>query len=240
MNWPQFQSYLFQTFIRYGERELERAGLARIGYVSELQTAAANILNRFMNLTYAFGVAGLQNYGILNNPFLSASLTPAPKAYGGTAWFSNGAPAATANEVFADIQALINKLILQGGGAIEMEDPMTLAMSPSSKVAMTFTNSFGVNVEALLKENFPNLKVETAVQYGVVSASNPNGVAGGNLMQLIAKAVDGQQVVHSAFNEKMRAHKIIAEFSAWAQKMTSGTWGTILRLPAGVVSMLGI
>ena len=81
MNWPQFQSYLYQTFIRYGEREAERAGLGRLNYVGELQGSAAMLLNRFANLTYAFGISGLQNYGITNNPYLSAALTPAVKGW---------------------------------------------------------------------------------------------------------------------------------------------------------------
>lgn len=240
MNWPWFQSYLFQTFIRYGEREVERAGLARINYVSELQGSAGEVLNRYTNLSYAFGVSGLQNYGILNNPFLSASITPAVKAAGGTTWFVNGSPNATANEVYNDIVAVIARAISQGGGAISLKSKMTLAMAPNSEVALTFTNGFGVNVSDLLKKNYPNLTVKTAVQYGVASASNPNGVAGGNLMQIIVDKVENQDVVYAAFNERMRQHKLIPESSAWSQKTTGGTWGAILRVPAGVASMLGI
>ena len=44
--------------------------------------AASGLLNRFGNLAYAFGIAGLQNYGIINNPYLSAYLPPAMKACG--------------------------------------------------------------------------------------------------------------------------------------------------------------
>jgi hypothetical protein len=39
-NYPAFQSYLFQTIVKYGEREIERAGLMRINYVGELTGAA--------------------------------------------------------------------------------------------------------------------------------------------------------------------------------------------------------
>ena len=80
-NYPQFQSYLFQTIVRYGELETARAGLMRINYVGDLTKAVANLLNRFGNLTYAFGVNLLQCYGIINNPFLSAYQTPAVKAW---------------------------------------------------------------------------------------------------------------------------------------------------------------
>ena len=241
LNFPNFQSYLFQTFIRYGERELERAGLAKINYVSELGVAAADLLNRFQNLSYAFGISGLQNYGIINNPFLSSYITPATKAAGGTAWFNGNSPNATANEVYNDINALVQKLISQTNGVIEMDDEMTLALSPASAQALRFANSFGVFVKELLKEGYPNIRVVTAPQYGVNNANNPQGYStAGNAMQLIVKSIQGQQVAFAAFNEKLRAHKIIPEPSAWQQKMTSGSWGTILRMPLGVTGMIGI
>jgi hypothetical protein len=41
----------------------------------------------------------------LNDPNLGPSLTPAPKAAGGVQWIKNGAIVATANEIYADIQA---------------------------------------------------------------------------------------------------------------------------------------
>lgn len=50
-NWPQRQAYLFQVIKQYGERELERAGAARINWVSELDYSAAVMLNKFSNLT---------------------------------------------------------------------------------------------------------------------------------------------------------------------------------------------
>jgi hypothetical protein len=241
MNWPSFQNYLFQTFVRYGEREAGRAGLAKINYISELQVSAADILNRYANLSYAFGIAGLQNYGALNNPYLSALLTPATKAWGGTTWFDNGAPAATANEVYNDIVALWEQVIAQTNGAVSLDSPAILAMSPASQVALTFTNSFGVNVKSLLKENYPNMRIEVAPQYGTQNATNAQGYStGGNLIQLIVTEIDGQQTAYAAFSEKLHAHKIIAEPSAWMQKFTSGTWGVIMRMPFGIAGMLGV
>lgn len=240
-NYPWFQSYLFQTIQNYGERETERAGLMKINYVGDLGRASANLLNRFGNLSYAFGISGLQNYGILNNPYLSAYISPAVKAWGGTTWFNNGVPAATANEVYNDILALWTKVIAQTNGAIDTKAKATLAMSPGSELALKFANSFGVYVEDLLKKGFPNMTVKTAVQYAVQSTSNNQGYSSvGNAVQLIVEQLDGQDVAYAAFNEKMRAHKIVPELSSWKQKMTAGTWGTILRIPAAVAGMLGV
>lgn len=239
-NWPQRQSYLFQTIKEYGELELERAGLGRINWVSEIDQAAATVLNKFSNLTYFFGVSGLQNYGLLNDPALSASLTPSTKAAGGTAWIVGGVIKGTANEIFADIQALFYQLILQTTGLIDARSPMVLAMSPGSEVALTATNTFGISVYDLLKKNFPNIRFESAVQYGAITATNPQGVAGGNLVQLIVENIEGQGTGFSAFNEKMRSHPIIRALSSFKQKVTAGTWGSVLRQPFGISSMIGV
>jgi hypothetical protein len=239
-NWPQRQSYLFQLIKEYGELELERAGLARINWVSEIDKAAALNLNKFTNFTYFFGVAGLQNYGLLNDPNLSAAITPATKAVGGTAWIVSGALNATANEIYADIEAIYFRLVAQTGGLVARDAAMTLALSPASEAAMTATNSFNVNVSDLLKKNFPNMKVISAVQYGVTAAGNTQGNAAGNLVQLIVNEVEGQQTGFCAFNEKMRAHPIIRAVSSFKQKMTGGSWGTVLRFPAGIAQMVGV
>ena len=240
-NYPAFQSYLFQTIVKYGEREIDRVGLAKINLVSELGVASALLLNTYQNLSYAFGIQSLQNYGMINNPYLSAFLTPATKAAGGTAWFNGNTPNATANEVYNDIIALVNKIVAQTNGALNTKSPMKLLLSPQSDIAMTFTNSFGVSVADLMKKGYPNITVETAPQYGTQSTTNPQGYStGGNVMQLIATQLQGQNVVYAAYNEKLRAHKIIPEMSAWQQKQTSGTWGVILRLPAAVAGCIGI
>lgn len=239
-NYPQRQNYLFQAFKEYGQRELERAGLARLNYVNEKDKACATIMKRFLNLSYAFGINGLQSYGLLNDPNLSASLSPAPKAAGGTAWIQNGVIVATANEVYNDIQSLFLQLISQTAGIVDKDTQMVLAMSPESAVALTATNSFNVNVEDLLKKNFRNLKVETAVQYGAITSTNPQGIAAGNLVQLIAVETEGQRTGFAAFSEKQKAFKIVVGSSSYKQKVMSGTWGTVLRMPVNISSMVGV
>ena len=176
VNFPQLQSYPFQVIKEYGEMELARMGLARINWVGEIDRAAAITLNKFSNFTYFFGVSGLSNFGLLNNPYLSASLTPGPKAAGGTAWTNaNSQIVATANEIFADIQALFIQLIAQNPGLVTQGSKMTLALSPVSAGALTATNTFNVNVDDLLKKNFPNLTVKQAVQYQVKSSRQSAG-----------------------------------------------------------------
>jgi hypothetical protein len=241
INYPQLQSYLFQTIMQYGELQVDRVGLAKINWVSELALSAADLLNRFQNLTYAYGVQDLQNYGLLNNPNLTAALTPATKAWGGTSWFDNGSPAATANEVYNDIVSMVEQLVSQTNGSWEIDSPVTLALSPQSQVALNFANSFGVNVKALLKDNYPKMDIKVAPQYGTQTTNNSQGFStAGNFVQLIASQLQRQTVAYCAYNEKLRAHKIVPELSSWKQKQTSGSWGSVIRTPAALVQMLGV
>ncbi|WP_035981913.1 hypothetical protein, partial [Bradyrhizobium sp. STM 3843] len=239
-NWPQRQAYLFQTIKEYGERELERAGLARINWISELDVAATTVMNKFQNFSYFFGIRMLENYGFLNDPNLGPSLTPAPKANGGFQWIKNGAINATANEIFADIQALFFQLVKQNAGLVDKQSRVVLAMDPETEVALTATNTFNVNVTDMLKKNFPNIRIETAVQYGAKSPANPQGIVGGNLVQLIAEEVEGQETGTCSFSEKMRSHPIIKGLSSFRQKITGGTWGAVIRMPVAFTSMLGV
>ncbi len=240
VDWPARQAYLFQAVKEYGELELERMGLSKLNWVSEKDQAAALTLNKYLNLTYFFGVAGLQNYGLLNDPGLNAVISPAVKAYGGTKWISGGVVQATANEVYTDIQSLFYQLVNQSNGLVAADTKMVLVMSPQSEVALTATNTFNVNVHDLLKKNFPNLRVETAIQYGASSSSNNQGLAAGNLVQLIANEIEGQQTAFCAFNEKMRSHPIIRQMSSFKQKVTAGSWGTVLRMQFAISGLLGV
>ncbi len=241
VNWPQRQSYEFQTMLQYGQKELERAGLARINWVSELEQSAAGFMNRFLNLTYFFGVAGLQNYGWLNDPNLPAYITPTVKAAGhGNVWIYQGQINATPNEIFADVQALFYQLVSQSAGLIDQNTSMIMALSPGSEVALTATNSFNVNVSDLLKKNFPNLTIKTAMQYGALSSSNPQGVAGGNVVQLVATEVESQKTGFCSFNEKERSFPIVRGSSSFKQKKMGGTWGAIIRSTIGVSQMIGL
>lgn len=226
VNWEPRQSYLAQTITTWGERELDRYGRARISWASELNTSSAIILDKFMNNMYFFGVSGLQNFGLLNDPSLPASIAPLV-GVGGNTWALK-----TAAEIYSDIQALFEQLITQTQGLVDRETPMVLAMSPQSEAQLTKTNMYNVNVSDQLKKNFPNLRVESAVQYGL-------GV-GGNLVQMIAEELEGQRTVEMAFNEKMRAHPVVVGISNWKQKKTSGGWGAIIRMPVAIASMIGV
>lgn len=217
VNFPQRQSYHYQVFTRWGEREVARAGEAKIDYVARVNEASVNALNRFQNKTYLFGVKGLQNYGVLNDPSLPAT-TAAAKTWANS----------TGEEVYESIRKLFQTLLKQTGGKIDMNTPLLLVCSPTASVDLTKTNQYNVNVIDQLKKNFPNLRVETIPEYSATS---------GETVQLIVEELDGQRTLDCAFTEKMRAHNMVLEASSIKQKKSQGTWGAIIYRPFCIATM---
>lgn len=226
-NYVPRQSYHYQTIKWYGEREQAIWGLAGINKSAELDVAAAYIMAKFQNRSYFYGIAGLQNYGMLNEPSLIAPITPTVKAAGGSTWLT-----ATGQEEHQDVLNLYTQLNVQMGGNINMSTPMTLVMSTTRESMLgKVTQYANISVRELLMRTFPNLKIETAPEYST---------AGGELLQLFLPSFEGRQTAYGAFTEKMRAHPLIAQLSAWMQKMSAGTWGAIFRRPVALAQMLGI
>lgn len=227
-NWTPRQPYHWQAFKRWGEQQIARWGAAGLNYSGELDVSMALVFSKFKNKTYFYGVAGLTNYGLLNDPSLIAAISPNTKAdtSQGLTWL-----VAEALEIFNDVLKLYGQLVTQMGGNVEMTDAMTLALSTTRQPKLLTTNEFGLNVEDLLKKAFPNLTIKAAPEY-----TTP----GGELMQLILPNVDGARTALPAYTEAQRAHAIVTEPSAWAQKNSAGSWGTILRRPIAVAQMLGI
>ena len=239
-NWENREQYLYEAIASWGILELERAGAARIGWAAELKMSQVERMGKFENLTYFRGVAGLANYGMLNAPGLPAPMAPAPKANGGVSWFVGNSPNATGQEVYNDILSMVTSLTVTSGGQINAQDKMVLALSPKSANALNFTNIYNVNTTKQLNDNYPNLRVETAVQYGAYSAQNPEGSVAGEIVQLFAVNAGGQETGFCAFGEKLRAFPIIVQISSYKQKMAGGTWGAIVRQPFAVAQLYGV
>ena len=220
VNFPTRQSYHYQVVTQWGEQELERAALAKIDYASRVNIASVLTLNKFQNKSYFYGIYGLKNYGLLNDPSLPASITA------DDVW---AATTTDGGKIYESIRKLFLQLQTQTNGLIETTEAMTLAMSPTAEVALNKTNTYNVNVHDQLKKNFPNMKIVTAPEYSTDA---------GELVQLIVDNYEGQQTAECAFTEKMRAHPVKIELSSFTQKKTQGTWGTIIYRPFFIASMI--
>jgi Uncharacterized protein conserved in bacteria (DUF2184) len=222
------QQYYYQTTTKWGQQELEIAALNKLDAAAQKNKSSVNTLNRFQNNTYFYGVSGIENYGLLNDPSLSTPISPSVKGVGGVTWSAG----ATALEVYNDIVSIFTQIQTQTQGVVTAEDEIVLAMSPVSQVALLKTQTyFTTNVEDMLKKAFPKLRIETAPQYATTS---------GNLVQMIIPSYDGQRTAECAFSDKMRAFPVITNLSSWEQKKAQGTWGCIIYQPMMIASMLGV
>lgn len=215
-NWVYRQPYAYQTHVKVGEIETEIAAAANISIVSDEIESSILTLNKFQNQTYLYGVAGLQNYGVLNDPSLLPDII-------GTNWNS-----ATAEEIFAEFQKLYGQLVTQAKGLVKARDGMTLILSPAMEAHLHKTNSFGFNVYDLLTKNYPNLKIESVPEYST---------AGGERLQLILDQYLGRKTVELAFPDKLRTHAVEVKTSGWLQKRSQSTLGAIVYYPVFIAGM---
>jgi hypothetical protein len=229
-NWIPRESYHYQTITQWGEQELAMYGAGKIDHAANLNVASALVLSKVQNKIYFFGVSGLINYGLLNDPSLPASITPGTTGTGsGTLWSTKDGAA-----VYGDIQLLYTQLQTQLKGIIDREARMKLCMSPEIETNLTKTNQYNVNVSDQLKKNFPNLTIESAVEYSTAGTGNAQ------LLQLIVEEVDGIKTGYCAFTDKMRAHPVVTGLSSWKQKKSQGAWGAIIKRPVAISSMYGV
>jgi hypothetical protein len=226
INFPERQPYTYQTITEWGELQLEKAGAGRIDYATQLSISSVLTLNKFQNKSYFYGISGLQNYGLLNDPSLSAAIVPTTKAATGTSW-----SVATPLEIIADIQKAYAALQGQTNGLVDLDSPMALAMSSISQSYMVSASTYNVNVMDILFKSFPNLRIETAPEYSTAS---------GELVQLIVTDYEGQKTASCAFTEKLRAHPVIVGSSSFKQKKSQGTIGTVIYRPLFITQMLGV
>ena len=237
-NWPQRQSFHYQTWTKWGEREVERMGAAKIDWVNQKNEASISVLNKNQNLINLFGMSGLELYGALNDPNLPAAIAPLPKltvsgTSGGNTWLDTSDPIA----VYNDILKAFQKLTVQMGGNLTLETPMTLVIPTERQQCLLYTNQFQVVLSDLLKKNLPNLKIETLPEAGTTLSGGNSSVT---MMQLFVDAVDGQETVTTAFTEKLRAHAVERYSSNFRQKKSQGSWGAIWFYPMACVTMAGI
>jgi len=225
INFPTRQNFLFQAFMQYGELELARYGEAQIDWAAQQQVSNVLALKKALNYLYFYGVGGIENYGLLNDPTLPPALTAT------YSWLSSAS--ATANTMYQDIVRMYIQLQAQTNGTVRSDDKMVLAMSNTQSAALEYITQYNTNsVKALLKQNYPNLRIETAPEYG------PPYNASGQLMQLIVEEVEGQRTVEVAYSSKLRAHNMVVAPSSWRQKRSSGGWGAIWYRPNFCVQMI--
>ena len=196
------------------------AGAGRVDLAAQLNYASALGLAKFLNLTYLYGVAGLQNYGLTNDPNLPTPVTA-------TVNWATAVP----EDVFNSIVAMFKQLQVQSQGIIKQRDELRLALPPTAAADINRVNTYGLSAAKLLLDAFPKMELVEVPEYDTAS---------GRLVQMWAPRVEGQETATCAFTEKMRAHAIERYSSYFRQKKSAGTWGAVVFRPFAVTQLLGV
>lgn len=230
--YPVREQYRFQTAIKYGDLETDKAAAAKIAIAARKQNAAAQIIATFENKAYLYGVKGKRIYGLLNDPNLNASISPISVG-GKSTWDDKQAanPDTFANIVYNDVAALIADLFEQNGGNIDANTPMVLGVSNAKASALVVPNSFGLSAQAMLKQNYPNL---TIVQVPELSTAE------GDQLYLIVPELLGDATATVAYAEKFRLSRLVSRETSFSQKAIGTTWGAVIRRPSLIARMSGI
>jgi len=220
VNYPTREQYVFQTTIRYGEREMAVAGKANIQLVSDKQRAAATVIDNDSNKFYCLGVQGKEIYGLLNDPNIEAAMPLAQP------WSAKGPM-----EIYGDFLALFQKLVRQSQGLIDNNSDLVLALAPDAVVQFETPNQYGLTPYGLLKKYAPNCDV--------VSLPELAGGAMGNTIYLAAKKILDSPVAHLAYSEKIRFLQVVPQASSYEQKAYATTYGCVLYYPFAVAMAAG-
>jgi hypothetical protein len=238
LNYENRGVYLYSTGIDWGEREMAMMSAAKIDIVSQKREGAATKMVLVQNDIFFNGFArGNDIRGLLNDSDLNPAI-PSPasaKKPSSAKWKYK-----TYEEITADIRTMYASLVSKLANNVSLNNnvPMILCMSSEDQATLTTPNALGQTVLVWLKENFPSIKIVTAVQYKLSEADS------GNLAQLILEQVNTergiQRTIANGFTFQAMYSNTVVGMSVIKQKVSSGVAGAVIKLPAAIVTMTGI
>lgn len=231
-NFPVRENFRFQTAIKFGDLETEKAAVAKIQLAARKQKAAALVLAKASNLFYLFGVQGKQNYGLLNDPNLNPAISPIT-TNSKTTWKdkTEADPGQSANIVFADINKLVTALSTSAGGHFDANAPMVLGISNAMAPYLDRANTYGVTARQLINQTYPGMQIVQIPELSTVA---------GEELYLTMGEVDGIAVSEAAYSEKYRLGRLVPFPTFFEQKASASTFGGVVKLPAFIATMTGI
>lgn len=227
-NWETRTNARYQTMNQLGDLEQERYGLAAIPYVAKKQMAAIDAIKRYTNKCYMYGISGMANFGLINDPALEAALTPVADAAGKTKFTEMDAIG-----IYNNIVKIVTRVIAKNAGLVDQTSSFKIAVSPTVLGAMSVVNAQFGTLTALdmIKRNYINSEV--------ISVPEFENVVGG-LVQVIFSEVGGQISGQCVYSEKMRAYPLVIKGSYSEQKYAAGAYGAVIYHPSAVAQMTGV
>lgn len=224
---PVRNQYIYQTNIRYGDREVDVASRARLQLAADKQRAAATVIDIASNKFALYGVAGLEIYGLLNDPNLPATVSPLPNAGNKTLWDGK-----STKEIYEDVLYLFGKMAERGAGHIDANTELVLATSPATQVQLGKATDFNISARQMLETYFPKIRFVALPELATTT--------GGTSILLVAPTIEGLPTAQIGFSEKFRAMRLIPESSSFHQKFVGSSYGTIIYRPFAIGRMTGV
>ena len=224
---PVRTQYIYQTNIRYGDREVDVASRARLQLAADKQRAAATVIDIASNKFALYGVAGLEIYGLLNDPNLPAAVSPLPNADSKTLWAEK-----STKEIYEDVLYLFGKMADRGAGHIDANTELVLATSPATQVQLGKATDFNISARQMLETYFPKIRFVAFPELATTT--------GGTSILLVAPTIEGLPTAQIGFSEKFRAMRLIPESSSFHQKFVGSSYGTIIYRPFAIGKMTGV
>lgn len=224
---PVRTQYIYQTNIRYGDREVDVASRARLQLAADKQRAAATVIDIASNKFALYGVAGLEIYGLLNDPNLPAAVAPLPNAAGNTLWDNK-----STKEIYEDVLYLFGKMADRGAGHIDANTELVLATSPATQVQLGKATDFNISARQMLETYFPKIRFVALPELATATS--------GTSILLVAPTIEGLPTAQIGFSEKFRAMRLIPESSSFHQKFVGSSYGTIIYRPFAIGNMQGV
>lgn len=230
---PNLDFYMFQTIVSVGD--LEDADFSSFGFsaMTEKEIAAADIINRALNYMAFFGVNGLNNWGIINNPYANASISviPDPEAANpNTVLFSE----MSALGLYNNVRALVMALTRQSMGRITARSKLVLSASPSVIVALeTAANNYGLLSGDFISKAMPGLSFVAVPEF----SEEVNGES--EIINLVAPDFAARSTGTLLVNSRMKSHGPVRNISDIEEKKSAGSGGFMLHYPMGMATMIG-
>lgn len=214
-----------------GILEEARAAAMNISSSSEKRTAAAESLAIELNNVGFFGYNEGNNktYGFLNDPNLPNYVTVAQGAGNTTTWASK-----TYEEITTDIRTAMSTLRVKSGNLFKPErDASTLALPVACMDYLNVENSLGRSVYQFIKDNYPNVRITSAVQ---LDGAN----SGANVFYLFADRINNKRVLDQYIQEVFKLLGVEKKAKGMLEDYTNATAGVIVAQPIGIVRYTGI
>lgn len=232
------QNYETRSIVRFedglsvGYLEAMRASRMRVDSHKEKAAAVAQSLAIEHNNIGFYGYATGQNrtFGFLNDPNLPPYVTVPQGVNGDTSWSKK-----TFNEITSDIITAVSTLVNQLAGLFDpVKDEFTMSMALISTQWLNTMNELGTkSVYTWLKETYPKIKIESAVEL--------NGANGGsNVFYLHVNRYNNTDTMKQYVVDVMRLVGIEKRAKVTVEDYASATAGVLVQQPLGVVRYSGI